>query len=209
MKNSFRDWGKVDSLELNKVIDLVITNGTLETTNPDQHLYHLFGHETESLKILDFGCGVCRNAGFLSLKYPNWEVYGYDNDNMFKHASIYCDKKYGININNQSNLTLTSNWDVLKTKKFDVIFASLVFQHIYEADINVYLKDIKNMTKKFIVFGRRYNDEFYHGQNNKIIFKNTWQIFENNHLYPSNADEILYKTHGDLEEHTLCIYNFD
>jgi len=208
MKNSFHDWGKVDSLELDKIIDLVITNGTLETTNPDKHLYSLFGHETESIKVLDFGCGICRNAGYLSQSYPNWNVYGYDNDNMLKHANTFCKQKYSLNISTQLNLNLISNWDELKKEKFDVIFALLVFQHIHEEDINVYLKDIRNMTKKLIVFGRRYNDDFYYDKNN-IIFKNTWQIFENNKLYPSNADEISYKIHGDLEEHTLCIYNFD
>jgi hypothetical protein len=60
------------------------------------------------------------------------------------------------------------------------------------------------MTKKLVVFGRRFNDDMVNEK-----YKNTWQIFENNGLYPSNANEVSYKTHGDLEEHTLCIYNFD
>jgi cyclopropane fatty-acyl-phospholipid synthase-like methyltransferase len=209
MKNSFRDWGKVDSLELDKVIDLVITNGTIETTNPDTHLYHLFGDLDKHLKVLDFGCGICRNAGYLSLNYPTWEIYGYDNNNMLKHASHFCEKKYSINIHTQHNLKLISDWDKLKTEKFDVIFAMLVFQHIHENNINEYLKNISKMTKKLIVFGRRYNDEFHYDSDNKVIFKNTWEIFENNGYYPSNANEISYKKYGDLEEHSLCIYNFD
>ena len=207
MKNSFRDWKEVDSLSLEKVIDLVITDATLETANPDKHLYSLFGHENDNLKILDFGCGICRNAGYLSSEYPNWDIYGYDNENMLKHASNFCLKKYSLNINTQKNLKLISDWNVLKNEKFDIIFALLVFQHIHEKDINLYLKDILKMTNKLIVFGRRYNDDFVYDEDKKIIFKNTWKIFENNGFYPSNIDNIDYSIEGDPEEHTLCIYN--
>jgi len=204
MSNKFNGWYNVNEYKLDKVIDLVITNGTVDTINPDIHLFDLLGNSDDNLKVLDFGCGVCRNTGYLSMKYPNWRVYGYDNDNMLKHAADYCLQKYELDVNAQSNLTLTSNWDRLKNEKFDAIFALLVFQHIYEKDINEYLKDISQMTKKLIVFGRRFNDEMLDGK-----YKNTWQIFENNGFYPSNATEVSYKTYGDLEEHTLCIYNFN
>ena len=207
MKNSFRDWKEVTTLSLDKVIDLVITDATLETANPDTHLYSLFGHENEQLKILDFGCGICRNAGYLASEYPNWNIYGYDNDNMLKHANNFCLKKYLLNVNTQKNLKLVSDWDKLKNEKFDVIFALLVFQHIHEKDINLYLKDIAKMTKKLIVFGRRYNDEFVTDDNNKIVFENTWQILENNGYYPSNINDVKYSIEGDPEEHTLCIYD--
>ena len=206
MKNSFRDWKEVDSLSLDKVIDLVITDATLETANPDKHLYSLFGHENDNLKILDFGCGICRNAGYLSSEYPNWDIYGYDNENMLKHASDFCLKKYSLDVNRQKNLKLVSNWNILKNEKFDVIFAVLVFQHIHEKYINLYLKDISNMTNKLIVFGRRFNDEYIVDDKNKIIYKNTWKIFENNGYYPSNINDIKYSFEGDPEEHTLCIY---
>jgi 2-polyprenyl-3-methyl-5-hydroxy-6-metoxy-1,4-benzoquinol methylase len=204
MKDTFNGWKKIDKEPLQKVIDLVITNGTVESVNPDTHLYHLFGDEQEPLKILDFGCGICRNTCYMSMTYPHWNVYGYDNDNMLKHAHTFCNQKYSISLYKQSNLTLTSNWEQLKTQKFDVIFASLVFQHIYEDNLSVYLQDMRKMTKKLIVSGRRFNDEMIDGK-----YKNTWEIFENNGYYPSNANEISYKKYGDLEEHSLCIYNFD
>jgi len=204
MKDTFNGWKKIDKEPLQKVIDLVITNGTVETVNPDKHLYHLFGDENDNLKVLDFGCGICRNTGYLSIQYPHWKVYGYDNENMLKHAADFCKQKYSLDLSKQSNLILTSNWEQLKPQKFDVIFAFLVFQHIYEKDINSYLKDISQMTKKLVVFGRRFNDDMV---DNK--YKNTWQIFENNGFYPSNAEQVSYKTNGEPEEHTLCIYNFD
>ena len=63
------------------------------------------------------------------------------------------------------------------------------------------------MTKKLIVFGRRYNDEFVIDDNTKIVFENTWQILENNGYYPSNINDVKYSIEGDPEEHTLCIYD--
>ena len=203
MSDKFNGWSHLDQYELNKVIDLVITKGTIETVYPDTHIFSMFGSPNESLKILDFGCGVCRNTGYLANTYSNWNIYGYDNDNMLKHASDFCDKKYSMNVNNQLNLTLTSDWESLKTKKFDVIFALLVFQHIYESDINTYLNDIKQMTSTLIVSGRRFNDEIIDGK-----YKNTWQIFENNGLYPINTDSNSYKVEGNPEDHTLCVYKF-
>lgn len=203
MNNKFNGWYNVNEYKLDKVIDLVITNSTVDTVNPDTHLFHLLGNSNDSLKVLDFGCGVCRNTGYLSMKYPNWNVYGYDNENMLKHAADFCLQKYKLNVEEQSNLKLTSDWDLIKTQQFDVIFALLVFQHIYEKDIKQYLQDISKITKKLIVFGRRFNDDMINEK-----YKNTWQIFENSGLYPSNANEVSYNTHGDLEEHTLCIYDF-
>lgn len=207
MNNNFNEWYNVNEYKLDKVVDLVITNGTVKTLQPDTHLFNLLGNSDHNLKILDFGCGVCRNTGYLSINYPNWMVYGYDNKNMLMHAADFCLQKYSIDVNSQSNLKLISNWDSLKTSKFDVIFALLVFQHIHEKDINLYLKDISRMTNKLIVFGRRYNDEFSYDNNNKVIFKNTWKIFENNGYYPSNISDIKYSIDGNPEEHTLCIYD--
>ena len=94
------------------------------------------------------------------------------------------------------------DWDLLKTMKFDCIYATLVFQHIYENDLNLYLQDIKRMTNKLIVSGRRFNDDMVDDK-----YKNTWEIFENNGYYPSNINDIKYSIEGDLEEHTLCIYD--
>ena len=78
-----------------------------------------------------------------------------------------------INIDGEATKFYLFIKDIIKNEKFDVIFALLVFQHIHEKDINLYLKDIAKMTKKLIVFGRRYNDEFLTDNNKKTIFKTT------------------------------------
>ena len=67
MNNKFNGWYNVNEYKLDKVIDLVITNGTAETINSDMWLTPLIGDESKSLTILDFGCGVGRNIFDFSL----------------------------------------------------------------------------------------------------------------------------------------------
>ncbi len=62
----------------------------------------------------------------------------------------------------------------------------------------MYIDSIKKMTDLLIVSGRRLNDDDN---------KNTWEILENNGLYPINAEEINYQVNGDPHEHITCIYN--
>jgi SAM-dependent methyltransferase len=202
MNNSFNGWFYVDQYNLNKVVDLVLTNGTAETIKSDMWLTSFIGDENASLSILDFGCGVGRNIFDFSHNFPNWKFYGYDNPNMIDKANEYSNIRFGKNIQQYSNLELFSDWDKLKTKKFDCIYATIVFQHIYENDLNLYLKDIKQMTRRLIVSGRRFNDDMIGDK-----YKNTWQILENNGFYPSNANEINYKIDGDPDQHITCIYD--
>lgn len=202
MNNSFNGWFYVDQYNLNKVVDLVLTNGTAETIKSDMWLTPFIGDESTPLSILDFGCGVGRNIFDFSHNFPNWKFYGYDNPNMINKANEYSNIRFGKNIQQYSNLELFSDWDKLKTIKFDCIYATIVFQHIHEKDLNNYLQDIKQMTHKLIVSGRRFNDDMIDGK-----YKNTWQILENNGFHPTNAKEINYKIDGDPEQHITCIYD--
>lgn len=198
MNTSFNSWNNVESLTLEKVVDLVLTNGTPETINSDIWLVPVIGDKSKSLSVLDFGCGVGRNIFDFSINCANWRFYGYDNPNMINKANEYSNIRFSKNIQQYSNLEFFSDWDKLKTMKFNCIYATIVFQHIHEKDLSVYLSDIKNMTNRLIVSGRRFNDDVIDG-----ICKNTWQILENNGYYPSNK----YSVEGDLEEHITCIYD--
>jgi len=202
MNNSFNGWFYVDQYNLNKVIDLVLTNGTSDTIKSDMWLTPMICDKSKSLSILDFGCGVGRNIFDFSQNFPNWKFYGYDNPNMINKANEYSNIRFGKNIQQYSNLELFSDWDKLKTIKFDCIYATIVFQHIHEKDLNNYLQDIKQMTHKLIVSGRRFNDDMIDGK-----YKNTWQILENNGYHPSNALDIKYFIDGDPNEHITCIYD--
>ena len=202
MKNTFNGWSHIEQFNLNKVIDLVLTNGTSDTIKSDMWLTPMIGDKSESLSVLDFGCGVGRNIFDFSQNFQNWKFYGYDNPHMLDKANEYSKLKFNKTIYDYSNIELISNWEQLKKIKFDCIYATIVFQHIHENDLNLYLQDIKQMTHRLIVSGRRFNDDIIDGK-----YKNTWQILENNGFYPSNANEINYKIEGDPEEHITCIYD--
>lgn len=198
----FNVWSNVDKLNLEKVIDLVITNGTSQSIQSDDWLLPIIANKNIENTILDFGCGVGRNILSFSQKMPKWQMYGYDNPNMLQKMQEYTNIRFNKSLIYFNNVRVSFDWDFLKTKRFDCIYAVLVFQHIYEKDLNIYLQDIKKMTNRLVVKGRRFNDE--RADNN---YKNTLQILENNGFYPSNAREINYNVDGDPKEELTCVYN--
>jgi hypothetical protein len=203
MIKSFNNWSKVNNFNLEKVVDLVLTNGSVDTIKPDIWLLERMGNSNKSLSVLDFGCGIGRNIFQFSIKRPEWRFVGYDNISMIEKAKEYSHKKFDKDFSEYLNLEFTTDWEIIKNIKFDCIYATIVFQHIYEKDINLYVQDIKKMTNRLIVSGRRFNDDSINGKH-----KNTWQILENNGLYPSNAKEVNYKIDGDPDDHITCIYDF-
>lgn len=195
IKNSFGEWGSsIPTSSLNTTIDYVVTGKTIQDIEHDVTIVDHIKEPNRKLRILDFGCGVGRNAIFLAENYQQWDMYGYDNPQMLKQTHNFCKQKYNKSIDDIKNLTLFDNWDLVKTQYFDYIYATLVFQHIKEDVLLTYLADIKNMTKNLLVFGRRFNDHSY---------KNTWQILEKAELYPINTS---YQRDGDAHEHSWCIY---
>lgn len=202
MKNTFNGWSEISNLNLNKVVDLVLTNGTSETIKSDMWLTPLMGDRNKTISVLDFGCGVGRNIFDFSQNFSNWKFCGYDNPSMLDKANEYSKIRFGKTAYEYPNLELISDWDKIKSRTFDCIYATIVFQHIHEKDLNVYLQDIKHMTYRLIVSGRRFNDDMIDGK-----YKNTWQILENNGYYPLNVEDSKYSIDGDPEEHITCIYD--
>lgn len=202
MKDSFNGWSNLANLNLENVVDLVLTNGKVDTIESDMWLIDLIGKQDSSLSILDFGFGIGRNIFQFSEDRPKWKFVGYDSLNMMVKSSEYSKKRFGKNVEEYSNVELIDDWQLIKSRKFDCIYVTIVFQHIFEKDLNQYLNDIKRMTKRLVVSGRRFNDDMVDGK-----YKNTWQILENNGFYPSNALDIKYSIEGDPEEHITCIYD--
>lgn len=98
-------------------------------------------------RALDFGCGVGRNTVEISKLYST--TYGFDLSSMI---SLVPDQ------NKTPNITYTSDWDSIKDFSFDCVLASLVFQHIDDKELDLYLQDLNKMTNKLIVHSRTWID---------------------------------------------------
>lgn len=199
MNNTFNGWNLSETSKFEEVVDLVITDGTYDTIHADTHLFEYI--PPHSSAILDFGAGVGRNTYELVEKFNSTTVYGYDNPDMLNYFIEYGSVKYNKLPYELPRLVINSDWEFFKPIKFDCILATLVFQHIYEDALTIYLNDIKTMTKRLIVSGRRFNDDIVDCQ-----YKNTWQIMEKRGYYPTLCSAE-YKTYGNPHEHFTCIYD--
>lgn len=102
--------------------------------------------------LLDFGCGVGRNARYIAKNMQYDQVYGYDFPNMISlvpedstPAPIYF-----------TNLT-----DVINHGPYDEILASLCFQHIHVDELRSLLTELTYLTKRLIVHSRTWLDHTF------------------------------------------------
>lgn len=128
--------------------------------------------------ILDFGCGIGRNLKYIISNVGKREerkneqdikdvkIYGYDFDNMIIMAKQYL----GENWNNVNFIRPpVSN---ISEYKFDLIIATLVFQHIPETELRNILMILNNSMEDngiMLIDSRGYMDEG---------LKNIWNILE-------------------------------
>lgn len=196
---NFHGWETIALKDLDFIADKILTARNIADFKEDENFLEILGNENSSIIILDFGCGIGRNTFGMSLKRPKWKFVGYDNENMISKTKPYVCIKYP-DFKEFSSVSFSSEWQVVNTQQFDVIFCNLVLQHIYEKDLNIYLNDFRKMTHKLVVHGRRLNDD--NG-------KNTWKILENNKYFPVNCNSFNgYSINGNPEEHFTCIYQW-
>lgn len=204
MKDTFHAWSTLSEKSVEEIIPLIITNSNLEILGHDSWIMDEIGKPNQKLKLLDFGCGIGRNAFGFS-EYENWHILGYDNDVMLEKSKEYCKLKFKKHTNDFPNINFSSDWSFIKQKKFDCVYSILTFQHIFEEDLCKYLQDIKTITNRMIVHGRRYNDDI---DKSTGKHKNTWKILEDNGFYPYDAQYKGYTTYGDVNDHMLVCYKW-
>jgi len=201
MNHTYRNWKSLATKDIDATVHYIATNQKASNVTNSLHIIEKFIlPHSGPIKVLDFGCGVGRNAIPLASKYPEWEIVCYDSIEMTDRMEEYCTIRHGVHISAYNNIRIENDWSKLKKEKFDYIYAILVLQHIYEKDLSQYLSDIKNMTPKFIVHGRRFNDEIINGQ-----YKNTWEILEKNNLFPD--DTTGYSVSGNKSDHHSFVYS--
>jgi SAM-dependent methyltransferase len=84
--------------------------------------------------VLDFGCGVGRNFPFL--KSIARQVVGFDLEPMIARCRSLAPESIDL---------LTSDWEDVSRRQFDLVFASLVLQHIDTDACRTYLADFAKM----------------------------------------------------------------
>jgi SAM-dependent methyltransferase len=97
--------------------------------------------------LLDFGCGVGRS--FPYLKSIARHVVGFDLEPMIERCRLLASQSIDL---------LSSNWDEISGRRFDLIFVSLVLQHIETDLTRAYLTDFAKMAPKTYLLTRLQND---------------------------------------------------
>ena len=126
--------------------DLILTGymGEFKDMPVYDEVRSLFGHGSVAL---DFGCGVGRNSVALSDTYD--KVISFDLPSMI--GLVPEDNKL-------SNIAYTTDWEYVKSFKFDMVLASLVFQHIEDSELNSYLTDLSQIADRLVLHSRTWID---------------------------------------------------
>ena len=97
--------------------------------------------------VLDFGCGVGRN--FPYLKSIARQVVGFDVEPMIARCRELATETVDV---------LTSDWEDVSRRQFDLVFASLVLQHIDTDACRAYLADFAKIAPAIYVLTRLQSD---------------------------------------------------
>jgi SAM-dependent methyltransferase len=98
-------------------------------------------------RLLDFGCGVGRN--FPYLKTVARYVAGFDLPPMIERCRALAAEPVDL---------LIDDWNEIRARRFDLIFAALVLQHLEAAICGSYLVDFARMAPIVYVLTRAKND---------------------------------------------------
>ena len=97
--------------------------------------------------VLDFGCGLGRNFPYLSGIAQS--VAGFDLPPMIQR----CRELVGATVD-----LLSPDWNQVRQLRFDLIFSTLVLQHIEPEPARAFLRDFSNMTPSVYLLTRTDTD---------------------------------------------------
>ena len=125
------------------------------TTIKDKHL-DILRKNTSMDSVLDFGVGMGRNSPYLKTLFKN--VHGFDTEPMIKNLK----QRDGFGEN------LYFNWDDVAQRKYDLVYESVVMQHIPPQEVIYRLYQISSIAKYFVSWTRSYNDYLRNFQHKKF-----------------------------------------
>jgi trans-aconitate methyltransferase len=97
--------------------------------------------------VLDFGCGLGRN--FPYLKRVARSVTGFDLPPMIDRCRSTAGEPADL---------LSADWDALEGRRYDLIFASLVLQHIEPEPVRAFLRNFARMAPAVYLLTRTRSD---------------------------------------------------
>lgn len=110
-------------------------------------LPRLFDRGDNRLRVLDLGCGLGRTLHGLR-QSTRWRLAGFDSPEMIARAQEAI----------SSEIWWTSDWEEVRSRRWDCVHACFVFQHVTPAAIAQYCRDLPAMTSQVVVRGRDWND---------------------------------------------------
>jgi SAM-dependent methyltransferase len=119
---------------------------------------------TPLTRVLDFGCGLGRNFPYLTAIARH--VTGYDLPEMVDHCRAALPP--------DSTIALSADWQSVQSERFDLVFASLVIQHIEPAEARTYLESFAPMAPAVYLLTRGRND--FGGSNLELVDQARWEI---------------------------------
>lgn len=97
--------------------------------------------------VLDFGCGLGRNFPYLTTLARR--VDGFDLSPMIARCRELAP---------ESSISLSDDWPDMRRRRYDLVFASLVLQHIDTAAISTYVADFSRIAPYIYVLTRARTD---------------------------------------------------
>ena len=106
---------------------------------------------TPMKSVLDFGVGMGRNSEYLKSLYFKYK--GYDTEPMVKNL-------LSLNILNPDSQSVTFNFAEIENSKFDLIYESVVMQHMPPEELLYILNKLSYVSPYLFSSTRVYNDFF-------------------------------------------------
>lgn len=130
--------------------------GSVEDFSPEPAITSALSGYPRGSTVLDFGCGVGRNTVAIAEAVGGASVLGYDNVEMLSRARAYIDAA------GHRDVGLFFEWSLMRAANYDLIVASLVFQHMDLQDLRRTLRAMLKMLRvrdgKLLVLSRAQSD---------------------------------------------------